>query len=89
MNITAYEDCPMLSRIRILVNLLGDELAKASLFGKPLASKSRNGVPTYLYKPMLPLDMRLILGDDIRLMAKAQPLLKSKFPLQQLVLSHG
>lgn len=47
MHIIANNDSPVLSRIRILVDLLSNKFPKASLLGKPLASEAAYGVPSY------------------------------------------
>lgn len=38
----------MLRRVRVLVDLIGDHLAQASLLGEPLAGEAADGVPADL-----------------------------------------
>lgn len=42
------QDSPVLCRVRIFVDFVGNELAKACLIGEPLAGEAADGMPANL-----------------------------------------
>ena len=71
MYIVAYEHSPVLGRVRIVVDTLGNHLSESRLLGEPLAPEAGDGVPTYLDGPGLIVSDWLRGRNNIRL--RTQP----------------
>lgn len=54
------------------MNLLGDGPTQSRLFGEPLASGSRHGMPSQLHGAGLAVDFHLTRRDDIGFLAKPE-----------------
>ncbi len=69
MAIVAHKHRPVLRRVWILVDLLGDLLPQPRLLGEPFARKSGDRVPADLDGTVLSVDICLTRRYDIRLVA--------------------
>ena len=70
MNIVAYDHSPMLGRVRILANPLGDRLSDQRL-SEPLATSSRYRMPAKLNGARLSADIGFACRNNIRFTAKS------------------
>ena len=86
MRIFVNEDGPVLRWVRVLVDLLGNKLAKPGFLGEPLPCKSRNGMPADFYLSGLTGDLRLAGRDGIGLVAQSHRLFQLEFALEQFIL---
>jgi hypothetical protein len=84
-----HEHGPVLRRVGILADVLGDHLSEAGLLGKPLARKAGDGVPANLDGAVLPDENGLARRYDARFAAKPERFLELELPLEQLILSFG
>ena len=80
MGKVADDNGPVLGRIRILVDLLGDQLPQAGVLGEPLPGAA-DGMPSDLDGPGPLLEFRFGDGDDIGGLTQADGLLDSQLAL--------
>jgi hypothetical protein len=87
MPIILHQHRPMLRRIGILVNLIGDKLPNHRLFGKPLPRGPGNGMPANVHGAGRVVDARRSRRDHIRLAAEAERVLELELALQEAIFS--
>ncbi len=79
----------MLSRVRIVVDALGDHLSEPRLLGKPLTPEAGDGMPTDLDGPGLVVSDWFPRGDSIGLRAQPGEVDKLELPLQEAIFPAG
>lgn len=87
--VVAHKNGPMLRRVRVLIDLLRNHLAKSGLLGKPLAGKSRDRVPANLDDPRCSVDIGLGWRYDAGSVAQTERVLELQLLLQKLLLALG
>jgi hypothetical protein len=86
VSIVANKNSPVLSGIRISVDLLGDHLAQSSLFSKPLASKATDRMPTHSHWPGWVVGLGRGDGNHAFLSTEAEGMFERKFTLMPAAL---
>lgn len=72
MHISFHQHGPMLRRIRILLDRLGDLLSQTRLFRKPLAREPAHRVPSDLNKAVVAVDIGFAWRNHVGLVAEPQ-----------------
>lgn len=78
MSVVSYQHCPMLRRVWVLVDLLGDQLAEPGVFSEPFSSDSSNWMPANLDRTWSLLELRFRQGHRVGHMAKPYGMFKGK-----------
>lgn len=85
----ADEDGPVLRRVRVPVDLVGDHLAEARLLGEPLAREAADGVPPDLDGARRAVEQRLRHGDGVGLVAEPDGMLEGELAFVEVLLAGG
>lgn len=76
MHVVSYNNSPMLSRVRILPNSLGDGVTNDGLLGEPFSSRSSNRMPAQLDSSLLAIDIRLAMWNNTGPVTETQRVLE-------------
>jgi hypothetical protein len=85
MGIVAHEHGPVLSRIRILLDLLRYDFSQARVLGEPLPSRTGHRMPADFNGSRRSVENWGRDGDNIRLMAKADGLFQRSFSFADML----
>lgn len=86
VRVVADEDCPVLGRVWVVVDALGDHLAQTRVLGEPLAGEPADGVPADLDIARLAIADGLCDGHDVGRLAEAGGALEGQLALGEVLL---
>jgi len=87
MHVITDQHGPMLRRIRVAVNLLGDHLAEPRPLREPLARQSADRVPADEDLARLVIKFWVALGDDVGRRTEPNRFLQTRFTLREALLA--